>query len=429
MPTVAIIGAQWGDEGKGKIVDLLAEEADLVVRFQGGANAGHTISIEGKPLVLHLIPSGILHKNARCLVGPGVVVDPQGILQEIESLRASGIEVDKRLGVSGKAHVIFPYHRAEEAWMEKARGKSKIGTTGRGIGPAYSDRISRIGIRLFDLLDPHRLAEKLRLNLRLKAHILKELPDRADDFELERLVETYVALGEKLHPYLAHVEGELETAASKDARILLEGAQGTLLDVDHGTYPFVTSSNTITGGACTGLGLAPGCIHQVLAIAKAYSTRVGEGPFPTELEEDIGERLRQKGHEFGATTGRPRRCGWLDLVGLAYAIRLNGVTGLAVTKLDVLDELEKIQVCTGYRIENNVQKSWPGDPQSIDKAAPEYETLKGWQAKTEGLKNAADLPEETHRYLNLISERLEIPLQMVSTGPDRGQEIWFDRPW
>lgn len=429
MPAVAVIGAQWGDEGKGKVVDLLAEEAEWVVRFQGGANAGHTISVEGKPLVLHLVPSGILHPHVRCLVGPGVVIDPAELLREVDALRRAGIEADGRLGVSGKAHVIFPYHRAEEAWMEKVRGEGRIGTTMRGIGPAYADRTSRIGIRVFDLLDPDRLARKLRLNLRLKAHILEGLPERADDFDEGRLVEAYRAFGDRLRPYLADVDGELTRAAEKDARVLLEGAQGTLLDVDHGTYPFVTSSNTTAGGACIGLGLAPARIHRVVGVVKAYTTRVGEGPFPTEVPGEGGERLRQRGREFGATTGRPRRCGWLDLVALAYAVRLNGVGGLAVTKLDVLDGLEEIRVCAAYRIGRKVQETFPADPADLERARPEFETLPGWRGETVGVRRVEDLPAETRRYLDLISGRLGVPLEMVSTGPDRGQEIWFRRPW
>ncbi len=429
MPTVAVIGAQWGDEGKGKIVDLLADEAELAVRFQGGANAGHTISVEGKPLVLHLVPSGILHAHVRCLVGPGVVVDPEELLKEIDALRAAGVEADSRLGVSGKAHVIFPYHKAEEAWMEMVRGKDRIGTTGRGIGPAYADRIARIGIRIFDLFDPGRLSKKLGLNLRLKAHVLEKMPDRADAFDKEKLVEAYLALGRKVRPFLADVEDELAMAVERDARILLEGAQGTLLDVDHGTYPFVTSSNTIAGGACTGLGLPPVRIHRVLVVVKAYSTRVGEGPFPTEMDEETGERLRRKGHEFGATTGRPRRCGWLDLVALSYAVRVNGASSIAVTKLDVLDEVDEIRVCTGYRIGKNVETAWPADPAALQDVEAEYEIVPGWKAETVGKKSAGDLPEETRRYLDLISERLRVPVQIVSTGPDRGQEVWFRRPW
>ncbi|MFQ5915594.1 MAG: adenylosuccinate synthase [Nitrospinota bacterium] len=429
MPTVAVIGAQWGDEGKGKVVDLLAEEADLVVRFQGGANAGHTISLEGKPLVLHLVPSGILHAHVRCLVGPGVVVDPEELLQEIDSLRDAGIEADGRLGISGKAHVILPYHRAEEAWMEAARGMGRIGTTGRGIGPAYADRTSRIGIRLFDLFDADRLSEKLSLNLRLKAHVLEKVPDRAEAFDKDRLLAACRALGGKLRPYLADVEEELRRAEEKGARILLEGAQGTLLDVDHGTYPFVTSSHTTAGGACIGLGLAPGRVHRVLAVVKAYSTRVGEGPFPTEITGEIGERLRQKGREFGATTGRPRRCGWLDLVALSYAVRLNGVSGLAVTKLDVLDGLDEIRVCTGYRIGQRVRDTWPADPAVLQGAEAEYDTFPGWRAQTVGVKSVEDFPRQTRCYLERISGGLRVPLEVVSTGPDRGQEVWFGRPW
>ncbi|HJM41992.1 MAG: adenylosuccinate synthase [Nitrospinota bacterium] len=429
MPTAAVIGAQWGDEGKGKIVDRLAEEADLVVRFQGGANAGHTISVEGEERVLHLIPSGIFHEGVRSLVGPGVVVDPGELLGEVESLRAAGIEVEDRLGVSGNAHVIFPYHRAEEAWMEAARGSGRIGTTGRGIGPAYADRISRTGIRLFDLLDVDRLSEKLTLSLRLKAHILEGLPDRAEDFDRDRLVENALALGGRLGPYLADVEDELARGVERDARILLEGAQGTLLDVAHGTYPFVTSSHTIAGGACTGLGMAPSRIQHVLAVVKAYSTRVGEGPFPTELTGETGERLRERGREYGATTGRPRRCGWLDLIALAYAVRLNGVTGLAVTKLDVLDGIEELRVCTGYRIGETVQEFWPVNSSQLREVAPRCETLPGWKASTEGAKRVEDLPGEARRYLDRISESLGVPLDVVSTGPDRGQEVWFRRPW
>lgn len=429
MPTLAVIGAQWGDEGKGKIIDRLSEGADMVLRFQGGANAGHTISIDGEPVVFHLIPSGILHEGVRCLIGPGVVVDPEECLKEIDSLHDSGIDVEQRLGVSGKAHVIFPYHRAEEAWMESVRGKRSIGTTRRGIGPAYADRIARIGIRIFDLLDPGALSEKLELSTRLKAHLAEQCPDRAGDLEPARLLETYRALGERLRPYIADVESELAAALGRDARILLEGAQGALLDVDHGTYPFVTSSNTIAGGACTGLGLAPGRIRQVLAVVKAYSTRVGGGPFPTEVTDSVGERLRERGREFGATTGRPRRCGWLDLVSLSYAVRVNGATGLAVTKLDVLDGLEELRVCTEYRVKGQRRSEWPENPSLLDSLKAEYEQMPGWTADTRGARRTEDLPLESRRYLDFIVERLGARLDVVSTGPDRGEEIWHHRPW
>ncbi len=429
MPTMAVIGAQWGDEGKGKLIDRLSENADLVVRFQGGANAGHTISVAGEKMSFRLIPSGILHEGVRCLVGPGVVVDPEELLKEIDSLHDSGIDAERRFGISGKAHVIFPYHRSEEAWIESTRGKSAIGTTRRGIGPAYADRVSRIGIRVFDLLDPDVLFEKLELAIRLKAHIVDHLPEQADSLDLERLSETYRAFGERLRGYVSDVEDELDMGLRRDARILLEGAQGTLLDVDHGTYPFVTSSNTIAGGACTGLGLGPGSIQQVLAVGKAYSTRVGEGPFPTELTDKVGERLREKGHEFGATTGRPRRCGWLDLVSLAYSVRVSGATSLAVTKLDVLDGLEELRVCTGYRSNGRQKLSWPENPQTLGALKPEYEQLVGWTQDTRGAQSLEDFPVKTRRYLDFIVARLGIRLDVVSTGPDRGEEAWLHRPW
>lgn len=429
MPTVAVIGAQWGDEGKGKLIDRLSEDADLVVRFQGGANAGHTISVAGETVVFHLIPSGILHEGVRCLVGPGVVVDPGALLKEIDSLHDSGIDAERRFGISGKAHVIFPYHHAEEAWIESIRGESAIGTTRRGIGPAYADRVSRIGIRIFDLLDPDVLFEKLQLATRLKAHIVEHLPEQADSLDLDRLLETYRAFGERLRCYVSNVEDELDMGLRRDAHILLEGAQGTLLDVDYGTYPFVTSSNTIAGGACTGLGLGPGSIQQVLAVVKAYSTRVGEGPFPTELTDQVGEQLRKKGHEFGATTGRSRRCGWLDLVSLAYSVRVSGATSFAITKLDVLDGLEELRVCTGYRSNGKKQLGWPENPQMLGAMEPEYEKLPGWTQGTRGTRKFENLPAETRSYLDFVVARLGLRLDVVSTGPDRGEEAWHHRPW
>lgn len=425
MPVVAVIGTQWGDEGKGKIVDLLAEEADLVVRFQGGANAGHTISRGGRPLVLHLIPSGILHRRARCLIGPGVVLDPASFFQEVAELEAAGIEVASRLGVSGKTHVILPYHKAEEAFIEAARGGSRIGTTGRGIGPAYADRAARIGVRIFDLLDPPAFRERLSLCLRLKKD--RGLSEGGPSFE--EVFEAYLEFGRRLRPFLADVDTELREGCERGAAILLEGAQGTLLDVDHGTYPYVTSSHTVSGGASTGLGLPPRRIDRVLGVVKAYTTRVGSGPFPTEVSGPLGESMRERGREYGATTGRPRRCGWLDLVALRYAVWVNGVDGLAITKLDVLDTFETVKVCEAYRWRGKTLPHLPDEPAVWTEAEPLYRDLPGWRKSTVGTHRLEDLPEEARRYLDLIQEGLGVGLHLVSTGPNRGEEVRLCPLW
>ncbi len=425
MPVVAIVGAQWGDEGKGKIVDLFSEGADLVVRFQGGANAGHTISRKGCPLVLHLIPSGILHKQARCLIGPGVVLDPDSFFQEVADLQAAGIEVSSHLGLSGKAHVILPYHRAEEAFIEAARGGDRIGTTGRGIGPAYADRAARIGIRVFDLLDPPLFKERLSLCLRLKrGHGLT-----GDDASFEEIFNAYVEFGQRLRPFLADVETELREGCQRGSAILLEGAQGTLLDVDHGTYPYVTSSHTVSGGAVTSLGLPSSQINRVLSVVKAYTTRVGSGPFPTEVSGPLGEEMRERGKEYGATTGRPRRCGWIDLVALRHAIWVNGVDGLAITKLDALDSFETVKVCEAYRWRGKTLRHLPEEPAVWTEAEPIYQEFPGWKRSTLGTNRFEDLPGRAKRYLDVIVEGLGVELVLVSTGPDRGEEVCLRPLW
>ena len=427
MPVTIIIGAQWGDEGKGKVVDLLAPEVDIVARYQGGANAGHTIQWtnargEDETFVLHLIPSGIFHEGTVCVVGNGVVIDPVAFMDEVRAVEARGYSVDGRLKVSHTAHLIMPYHKALDRAQERAAEGDAIGTTGRGIGPAYVDKVARAGIRVVDLLDRDALRERLTAAIEDKNDVLAKIYGDAR-LDVDAIVDEYVAFDEIIDPYVTDTAAYLHDALAAGKRILAEGAQGALLDVDHGTYPFVTSSSPTAGGACTGLGIPPTSVDRVVGIVKAYSTRVGNGPFPTELLDATGERLRATGHEFGATTGRPRRCGWLDLVALTYAARLNGFTELALTKLDVLAGFDEIRVCTAYRIDGKTTTRYPADARLLERAEPVYETLPGFAGPLDEARSLIDLPEAARAYVAYIERALGVPVTTIGTGPAREQTI------
>jgi len=412
--SVVVLGTQWGDEGKGKIVDLLAHEADAVVRYQGGHNAGHTLVIDGQKTVLHVIPSGVLTPRARCLIGNGVVVSPRNLIDEIERLEARGIDVRGRLGVSPACAVILGCHEALDRAREQAKGKRAIGTTGRGIGPAYEDKVSRHGLRLADLADPDRLLEKLGHVIDYHNFLLEHYY-QAKPVDGEQIAEQAARQGEELRAMFTDVTEDLHEMRRQGGKILFEGAQGSLLDIDHGTYPFVTSSNTTVGGVLTGTGIGPSAIDYVLGITKAYTTRVGSGPFPTQLDDDAGRLMAERGVEFGATTGRPRRCGWLDAVALRRMARINGVSGLCVTKLDVLDGFEKVRICTAY---DGVDQ-FPLGAEEWARVRPIYETMPGWQGSTQGLTDPAGLPPAARAYLDRMEELIESPVHMLSTGPER----------
>lgn len=426
---VAVIGAQWGDEGKGKVVDLFSQNADIVVRFQGGNNAGHTLVVNGVKTVLHLVPSGALHPDKFCVIGNGVVIDPEVLLGEIARLKEKGhLLDDSLLRISEEAHLIMPYHKAIDRARERLRGKGKIGTTGRGIGPAYEDKVARVGIRLIDLLEEDTFYEKLRANLEEKNIYLKTvLKEKTMSFN--EIHDTYCAYRESLRGYVTNTGLFLERQIKAGKKVLFEGAQGTLLDVDHGTYPFVTSSNTVIGEACTGTGVGPQNIHQVIGITKAYTTRVGSGPFPTELKGPEGKKLAQDGDEFGATTGRPRRCGWFDAVGVRHAARINGITGLALTKLDVLTGFKKIKICTAYRCEGEIYHDFSSSLRVMKKAKPVWEELEGWDAPLSSARKLADLPINAQRYIRRLEEILETKMVLASVGPSREQTIMFKDPF
>ncbi|HEY3380864.1 MAG TPA: adenylosuccinate synthase [Vicinamibacterales bacterium] len=415
---VAVIGAQWGDEGKGKIVDLLTPHFSIVARYQGGHNAGHTVLVHGTKFVLHLLPSGILHPGVSCVIGNGVVVDPEALFQEIEMLRGCGIEVGDRLVISDKAHVILPYHRDLDLLHEARRGDQKIGTTSRGIGPAYEDKIGRRGIRVGDLADPSSLADQVRENVQARNRLVG---DAALDWK--PLFERLVVFGERMRPWVKDVSVFLWQAQAKGQQVLFEGAQGTLLDIDHGTYPYVTSSNSTAGGVCTGLGIGPRAVGQVLGIAKAYITRVGGGPLPTELSGPMAERLRETGQEYGASTGRPRRCGWYDAVVVRYAARVNGLDAIALTKLDVLDGLKEIEVCTSYQCGDRRLTEFPSDVRQLANCRPVYERLPGWTRPTGGARSYADLPAEARAYVARLEEVTGVPVAIISTGSDRDDTV------
>ncbi|MBW2130427.1 MAG: adenylosuccinate synthase [Deltaproteobacteria bacterium] len=429
MSNVVVVGTQWGDEGKGKVVDMLASRADVVVRFQGGNNAGHTLVVNGEQTICHLVPSGILHDGKRCLIGNGVVVDPEVLIHEIETLKGKGVRVGpENLALSEKAHLIMPYHKALDLAREAAKGKKKIGTTGRGIGPCYEDKAARTGIRAVDLLETDTLEEKIRSNLVEKNFILKEHLG-AETLDFQSIFERYTAMAEILGPYLTDVSVEIDRETKAGKRILFEGAQGTHLDIDHGTYPFVTSSNPVSGAACVGAGVGPDKLHHVLGILKAYTTRVGSGPFPTELTDEIGDYIQEKGAEFGATTGRRRRCGWLDLVMARDSARLNGLTSLGITKLDVLTGLEKLRICVAYDCRGERLDSRPANLRKLAQCVPVYEELPGWQEDISSARTFDRLPEPTRNYLKRIEEITGVPLSIVSVGPGRDQTILLRDPF
>jgi adenylosuccinate synthase len=429
MANVIVVGTQWGDEGKGKVVDLLSESADYIVRFQGGNNAGHTLVVEDKKFILHLIPSGILHSDKTCCIGNGVVLDPGVLLGEIENLSSNKVQVSPdNLVISGQAHVIMTYHQAVDNARELRKGKSKIGTTGRGIGPCYEDKASRAGIRFHELINPKMFTEKLKANLEEKNFYLEKFLG-AKPLDYSQIADQYLAYGEQLRPYAGNVSELLDRARRQGKNILFEGAQGTHLDIDHGTYPFVTSSNVVAGGACSGAGIGPTCIDTVIGICKAYTTRVGGGPFPTELEDEVGRHLQEVGVEFGSTTGRPRRCGWLDMVVLKNAARLNGLTGLTITKLDVLSGLEQIRIATSYVHGTSSMENFPNECFTLESCKPSYMDFEGWSEDITTARTFSDLPANTQSYLRAIEELAEIPLSIVSVGPGREQTIMMQNPF
>jgi adenylosuccinate synthase len=421
MPVRVVIGAQWGDEGKGKIVDLLSNQTDFVVRYQGGANAGHTLKFDGKTFVLHLVPSGIFHGNTTCVIGNGVVIDPIKLLEEIKAVKAKGANPEGRLLVSETAHAILPYHKALDQARETARGDNKIGTTGRGIGPAYVHKTGRIGIRMMDLLDEKTLREKIIYALE-DTNALLELHGGAA-INTDEVIAEMMRCGEALRPFICNTTHILHEAYAAGKNILLEGAQGALLDLDHGTYPFVTSSSPTSGGACTGSGLPPTAITHVMGITKAYCTRVGNGPFPTELHDELGADIRRIGSEFGATTGRPRRCGWVDLVALRYAARINGINELTITKLDVLDNLEEVKACTAYRLNGQEITHFPLSLEELEKVEPVYATFEGWKTSTNGIDSFDKFPPQAQKFLNAIADHIGSKIAIISTGPDRKETI------
>ncbi len=415
-----ILGAQWGDEGKGKVIDLLSENADIVVRYQGGANAGHTVCFNGKTYILHLLPSGIFHPNVTCVIGNGVVLDPIALLDEIEMVKSAGVDITGRLLISHNVHLIMPYHKLLDKLYEQ--GEDKIGTTGKGIGPAYVDKYARIGIKVVDLLDKDVLQRKLRKNIELKNEILEKVYG-AQRFDVNKIIDEYIEFGEKISQFITDTVVYLNKAISEKKKILLEGAQGALLDIDHGTYPYVTSSNPTAGGASTGSGIPPTKINSVIGVIKAYTTRVGEGPFPTELKDELGDYIRKRGNEYGATTGRPRRCGWLDIVSLRYSIMINGIENLALMKLDVLSELDEIKICVAYEI-NGRKPNFPTSPTILGKVTPVYETFKGWRRKISDVKSYSELPSEAREFIEAIEKLTEVKISIVSVGADRKQTIF-----
>ena len=427
MSVLAVVGAQWGDEGKGKIVDLLARDADMVVRYQGGSNAGHTVVKGSDTYVFHLVPSGILYRGTSCVIGNGVVIDPAALIVEMDELRAKGVRVEKSLYISKAAQVIMPYHKAIDKASETQKGGRLIGTTGRGIGPAYVDKMARIGIRMGDLLDPPYFRQKLEDNM-AETNALLEAVYHAPGFQAEKIFQEYFSYAERLRDLIVDTGILVHKAVIKGETVLLEGAQGTHLDVDHGTYPFVTSSSATAGGACTGTGIGPTAIDAVLGIAKAYTTRVGSGPFPTELKDEVGSTLQAQGNEFGATTGRARRCGWYDAVMVRYAVRVNGLSSLAVTKLDVLDGHREIRICVGYKIAGRKVSEMPQDANALAGSEPIYESWPGWTGSTTGAKTYRALPKEARRYLARIEELAECPIDIVSTGSSRNETIVLRNP-
>ncbi len=422
MPNIIVVGLQWGDEGKGKIVDFLSEKADVVARYQGGHNAGHTVVINQDKFILHLIPSGILYKDKMCIIGNGVVVDPAALLEEINGLRERGVEIGKNLFLSKNAHLIMPYHIVLDRENERLRGSKSIGTTGRGIGPTYCDKIGREGIRVVDFLQPDLFKEKLQSKL-VHVNFLLENFYKVSPLDAEVIFHEYMEYAEKLSPYIADTDILINDMISRKKNVLFEGAQGTLLDVDHGTYPYVTSSNAIAGGACTGLGVGPTKISKVLGVVKAYTTRVGSGPFPTEIKDTLGDKLREKGGEYGATTGRPRRCGWLDMVVLRHSVRINGVTGIAITKLDILDGLETIKFCTSYKHNGKIYEEFPKELNILEESEPVYEEVDGWSSSTLGIRDFNKLPKAAKTYIRKIEKMLGVKVHLISTGQRRDELV------
>jgi adenylosuccinate synthase len=418
---LAVLGAQWGDEGKGKIVDLLTSHFSIVARYQGGHNAGHTVYVNGAKFILRLIPSGILHRGVTCVIGNGVVIDPQALFQEVDELTKNGIDVGDRIVISDKAHLILPYHRDLDLLSEARRGERKIGTTSRGIGPAYEDKIARRGIRVCDLTDPAGLEQSIRDNVTARNRLVQD-----STMDWKPVYEQLLKQGERMRPWIRDVSVLLNDAVRAGKPIMFEGAQGTLLDIDHGTYPYVTSSNASIGGVCTGLGLAPRAIGQVLGVVKAYTTRVGEGPFPTELSGEMGNRLRESGSEYGAVTGRPRRCGWYDAVAARYSARINGLDGLALTKLDVLDGVERIDICTSYRCNGRTITDFPADPRQLAQCTPVYESMPGWKEPTRGVRQFDRLPDAARRYIAKLEEVSGVRAAIISTGSERDDTIVRD---
>lgn len=426
MPGIIVVGAQWGDEGKGKVVDVFSSQADFVVRYQGGANAGHTLVVEGKKTVLHLVPSGILHQNTTCIIGAGVVLDVETVAREIAALQTAGLLQDpKQLLISDSATVLLSYHRQLDQAREKAAGLEKIGTTGKGIGPAYEDRASRKAILFGDLFNQGTLRAKLESSLKEKNFLLEKMYGQPP-VSVDEVMKNAVEVAEKLAPFRCRDTSLLVHKALKaNKKVLFEGAQGTLLDLLHGTYPFVTSSSTLAGSACIGTGVGPNAANKVIGIAKAYTTRVGSGPFPTELSDETGEKLRAIGQEFGATTGRPRRCGWLDLVALKYALRINGITSISLMKMDVLSGFKDIKVCTAYELDGQLIKDYPVSPGDLERAKPVYESLPGWTEDITVVKNVKDLPRNAQDYIQFIGKELATPIDVVSVGPGREQTLWL----
>ena len=421
-----MIGAQWGDEGKGKITDLLSKSADVVVRYQGGVNAGHTVVVKDQTFKLHLIPSGILYPDTDCIIGSGTVIDPKVLIGEIDQLEALGIP-SQNLYISETAHVTMPYHRLIDQASEERRGEHKIGTTGRGIGPTYADKSERTGIRVIDLMDPDSLRKRLRWTVDYKNAILEKLYN-LPPLDPEAVIDEYLVYADRLRPHVVDSSLWIYDAIQRKRNVLFEGAQGTLLDLDHGTYPYVTSSNPVAGGACVGTGVGPTVIDRVIGVAKAYTTRVGEGPFPTELEGEMGDLLCDRGAEFGTTTGRRRRCGWFDAVIGRYAVRINGLDCLAITKLDVLDELDEIQVCVGYEVDGETCNDFPSNARKFAQCRPIYKSVPGWKQSTAHCRTLDDLPQQALDYLKFLAELMEVPIAIVSLGASRDQTIIVEDP-
>lgn len=428
MTNIVVVGAQWGDEGKGKIVDILTKDADVIARYQGGHNAGHTVVVNDEEFILHLIPSGILHPGKICMIGNGVVIDPEALIDEIEELKTREVFIEDNLFISKNAHVIMPYHRTIDKESERFKGAKRIGTTGRGIGPAYVDKMARIGIRMVDLLDSAVFREKLEANISDINYLLDTIY-KVEKFDFEEVYSKYMGYAERIGRYVTDVSILADRYIKEGKKILFEGAQGTLLDVDHGTYPYVTSSNAIAGGACTGLGIGPTKIDGVLGVAKAYTTRVGGGPFPTEIKDELGEAIRIKGREYGATTGRPRRCGWFDAVVVRYSVRVNGLSGVALTKLDILDNHPKIKICVGYKYKGEIYDEMPHETSVLWRCEPIYEEIDGWQQSTVGIKSLDVLPEKAKAYIDRIEDLIGVQIDLISTSKKREDIIIKRNPF